>query len=69
MNDESNAYLAYIGQLLWLIGGQLNALLRGGPYDIPDISSLTAAPGDSPGVPPGDPFALLARLKGDAPRS
>ena len=58
----ARAQRAYIGQMLWLIGAQLNALLGGDDYPVPDAMSVLA-----PSPAPPDPRAtILNRLKGDA---
>ena len=54
-------HLTYIGQMLWLISSQLDALLGGRDYPVPDAATLLPP---TPGTPPE---ALVERLKGDRP--
>lgn len=63
--NQTRAQLTYIGQMLWLISAQLDALRGGSDYPIPDaVSALGEAVGQVPAWP--DRNALLERLKGGA---
>lgn len=53
-------YAAYIAQMLWLIASQLDALLGGSDFPVPDASTLTDRP------LPADPRPdLQRRLKAE----
>lgn len=60
--ERAAAQRAYIAQLLWLISAQLNALLGGGEFPVPDAQTALGAPAAWP-----DKAALLDLLKGADP--
>ena len=43
--NTTRALLAYIGQMLWLISAQLNAMTGGGDFPVPDVMSVAETGG------------------------
>ena len=72
--NTTRAQLAYIGQMLWLISAQLNAMAGGGEYPVPDAMSVAVGAEQAEATAWPDPTeesgrwpdreALLRRLKG-----